>query len=68
MVMSIAIGWRSHPGYFRSKVQVTKTRPTENIGYRCMCDASMPAAVENVQWCLRAVYLDAVTIGMQGRH
>ena len=34
----------------------------------CTWDTSRPAAVENVQWRRSAVYLDAVTIGLQGRH
>ena len=45
-----------------------KSLAEENIGFNCTCDASRPAVVENLRWHRRAVYLDAVTIGLQGRH
>ena len=45
-----------------------KSSADENISFSCTCDAAMLAAVENVWWRQRAMYLDAVTIGLQGRH
>ena len=54
--------------YFQSKCPSNRSSADENIGFNCTCDASWPAVVENVQWRLRAVYLDALTIGLQGRH
>ena len=50
------------------KVPSNKTLADGNIGFCYTCDASRPAAVGNVLWHWCAVYLDAVIIGLQGRH
>ena len=50
------IGWGGHPDTFRQRSS-NKSSPDENIGFCYACDASRPAAVENVLCHRCAVYI-----------